>query len=74
MEKKHKNTKYSLKNLHSTHNEKTKNNRTSTVRTPKNLDSLVENRSSYVNRFNSNPVKTHREMMRSALPFENHLP
>ena len=73
MDKKYKNTKYSLKNLQS-NTDKLKNTRTSTARNPKNLDYTLENRPAYINRIKSHPAKTHREMIRSALPLDLNLP
>lgn len=52
--------KYSLKNLQQTYTNKLKNNRTSTARTPKNLDSTIDHKTIYNHKFHSQTVKTHR--------------
>lgn len=74
MDKKYKNSKYSLKNLHNTYSDKLKNTRTSTARNLKNLDYTVEQKPAYINRIKSHPAKTHREMIRSAMPLDINLP
>ena len=59
MDKKHKNIKYSLKNLQS-NSDKLKNTRTSTARNPKTLDYTLEHKPAYINRIKSHPAKTQR--------------
>lgn len=74
MDKKIKASKYSLKNLHSTYTDKLKNTRISTARNLKNLDCTTEQKHAYINRIRSHPAKTHREMVRSAMPLDMHVP
>lgn len=70
MDNKQRKGKASLKNLKAAQNEKFKNIRNSTTKTPKYIDSTMEHKTPHLSKFKSQPMRSYREMTCSITPLD----